>query len=40
MGIQRFSHLDIPTKYYDYLTDITILIKTGRFVGTIVDVDH
>jgi len=29
-GIQKFSHLYIPTKF-QYLTDITILIPAGRF---------
>ena len=37
--IQRFSHLDIPTKY-QYLTGVTILIPTGRFFDTIIDVDY
>ena len=38
-SIQRFSHLDIPTKY-QYLIDIAILIPTGtRFFETIIDVD-
>jgi hypothetical protein len=32
-GIQRFSYLDIPTKYL-YFTIITILIPTGRFFDT------
>jgi hypothetical protein len=38
-GIQRYSHLDIPTKY-QYLTGITILIHMSRFTDTILDVDN
>ena len=38
LGIQRFSHLDIPTKY-QYLTGITILIPTDGFFDTIIDYD-
>jgi hypothetical protein len=34
-----FYHLDILTKY-EYLTGITILIPTGRFFDTIIDVDY
>jgi len=39
LGIQRFSHLDIPTKY-QYLADIAILIPTGRFFDIVIDVDY
>jgi hypothetical protein len=38
-GIQRFSHLDIPTKY-QCLIGITILIPTGRFFDSIIDVHY
>jgi hypothetical protein len=38
-GTQRFSHLDIPTKY-QYLTAITISIPKGRFIDSIVDVNY
>ena len=38
-GIQRFSHLDIPTKY-QYLTGITILIPTGTFIDSNLDVNY
>jgi hypothetical protein len=38
-GIQRFSHLDIFTKY-QYLTGITILIPMGRFFDTMIEVDY
>ena len=38
-GTQRFSHLDIPTKY-QYLTGSTILIPKGTFVDSIVDVNY
>ena len=38
LGIQRFSHFDIPSKY-QYLTGITIGIPVGRFFDTIIDVD-
>ena len=37
--VQRFSHLDIPTKYH-YLTSIKILIATSKFFDTIIDVDY
>ena len=30
---------DIPTKY-EYLTRITILIPTGRFFATTIDIDY
>jgi hypothetical protein len=39
LGIIRFSHLDILTKY-QYLTSITILIPMGRFFDTIIDDDY
>jgi hypothetical protein len=39
LGLQRFSHLDIPTKY-QYRSGITILIPLGRFFDTIIDVDY
>ena len=32
--IQRFSHLDVPTKY-QHVSGITILIPMGRFLITI-----
>ena len=38
-GIQRFSHLDLLTKY-QYLTGITILIPMGRFFDTMIEVDY
>ena len=38
-GIQKISHFDIPTKY-QYLIGITILVPTGRFFNTIIDVDY
>jgi hypothetical protein len=38
-GIQRFSHLDISTKY-QYLTGNINLIPPGRFLDTIFDVDY
>jgi hypothetical protein len=37
--IKRYYHLDIPTKY-QYFTGITILITTGRFFDTIIDVNY
>ena len=39
LGIQRFSHLDIRTKY-QYLTGATILIPMSRFFGTITAVGY
>jgi hypothetical protein len=39
LGLQRFSHLDIPTKY-QYRSGITILIPLGRFFDTIIHVDY
>ena len=36
---QRFSHLDIPTKY-QYLIGITTWILMGGFFDTIIDVDY
>ena len=39
LGIQRFSHLDICTKY-QYLTGVTILIPMSRFFGTIIVVGY
>jgi hypothetical protein len=39
LDIQRFSDLEIPTKY-QYLTGITILIPMSRFFDTIIDVDY
>ena len=38
-SIQRFSHLDIPTRY-QYLTSVTILIPMDRFSDTIIDADY
>ena len=38
ISIQRFSHLEIPTKYQD-LTGITISITMGRFFDGIIIVD-
>ena len=37
--VYKDSRLDIPTKY-EYLTGDTILIPTGRFFNTVVDVDY
>jgi hypothetical protein len=37
-GVQRVSHLEVPTKY-QYLNSITNSIPTGGFFDTIVDVD-
>ena len=37
--MERFSHLEIPTKH-QYLTAITILIRMGRFFDTIIDVNY
>jgi hypothetical protein len=38
LDIQRFFHLDIPTKY-QYLTGISIMIPKGRIFDTIIGVD-
>ena len=38
LGVERFSPLDIPTKY-QYLIGITILIPMARFFDTITDID-
>ena len=37
-GIQIFSHLDIPHQTSILLISLTILIPTGLFIDTIVDV--
>jgi hypothetical protein len=37
-GIQRLSHLDIPTKY-QFLSGITNLTPMGRFFDTTIHVD-
>ena len=34
---QRYSHLEIPTKYHN-LTGITILLPTGRSFDTIIEI--
>ena len=39
LGIQRFSHLEIPTKY-QYLTDFTNLVPVGRLFDSIIDVAY
>ena len=39
ISIQRFSHLEIPTKHQD-LTGITILTTMGRFFESIIIVDY
>jgi len=39
LGIQKFSHLGIPTKQH-YLTSITILISRAKFFDTIIYVDY
>ena len=39
MGIQRLSHLEIPTKY-EPLAGINSLIFMGRFFNTTTDVDY
>ena len=39
LGMQRFSHLDIPTKD-QYLTGVGILIPMGRFFDTILDAGY
>ena len=36
---QRFSHLDIPTKY-QYLTSIIVLILMGGLFDTLIDDDY
>ena len=38
-GVQKFSHLNIPTKY-QYLIGTRILIPIGKCFDTIIDVDH
>ena len=38
-GIQRFLHLQIPTKY-QYLSGITIFIPMVRLFDTIIDVGY
>ena len=38
LDVQRFPHLEIPTKH-QYLTAITILIRMGRFFDTIINVN-
>ena len=38
-GVQRFFHLDIPTKY-QYLCGIIVLIPMGRFFDIITDFDY
>jgi hypothetical protein len=37
--MQRFSHLDIRTKY-QYLTGITTVIPIGRLFDTIINVGY
>ena len=37
--VYKDSHLEIPTKY-QYLTDVTTLIPSGRSLDTIIDVDY
>ena len=37
-SLQRFSHLEIPTKY-QYMICIIISVLMGRFLYTIIDVD-
>ena len=39
MGLQRFSHLDEATKY-QYVIGIVIVMPTGKFFDTIIDVDY
>ena len=38
-GTQRFSHLNIPTKY-QYLTGVTNLIPMGRLFDAVIDGDY
>ena len=37
--VQRYSHLEIPTKY-QHLSGITILVSMSRFFDTIIDVGY
>ena len=37
--MQRFSHLDVPTKY-QYLIDIIVVIPIGRLFDTIIIVGY
>ena len=39
LGISKFSHLEIPTQYR-YLIGTRILVPTGKFCDTNIDVDH
>ena len=39
LGIHKFSHFVIPTKY-QYLIGITILIPLDRFFDYVIDVDY
>lgn len=38
LGVQRFSHLEVPIKY-QYLIGCTMLILTWRFFDSITSVD-